>query len=531
MSRSLWSNIETGSADSPTSSWSTSFERQARGSWFTAREQRAKEVPPASLQTISSPSPPSLWRAITECDLQKTGGGDSSSQQPPTKKLKNNKKSDKPPAGKASKIRVYPTKEQAQTLRRWFGTARWTYNQCLNGVEREGVPKNKKELRAKFLNAEAFEGKEELKWVLETPYDIRDQAMNDLLKAYKSAAALKKGGHVTRYTMKFRSKKAPTDCIAILDKHWGKTRGEFAAIFHRSKLKSAEPLPKKLGYDSRLIHTRLGEYFLCIPAPLDAKDDSQVLCEDDDAMGGIVSIDPGVRTFATGYDPMGHSFEWGKQDIGRVLRLCKNYDLLQSRWMEKKEGGKTYDYALNHNKRRNLKRAGLKNNRRIRNIVDECHKKLVRFLVTSYRVILLPEFNSSDMVKKAKRRIGSKTARNMLTWSHYRFRQRLIQGTREHPHCRVILCNESYTSKTCGKCGRINTTLGSAKHFVCRDLQCGFDIDRDLNGARNILLKYITENKSGIFRGPALTFSWQQVDATYICYGMLMYDIVNVEFN
>ena len=40
----------------------------------------------------------------------------------------------------------------------------------------------------------------------------------------------------------------------------------------------------------------------------------------------------------------------------------------------------------------------------------------------------------------------------------------------------------------------INKNLGSSKTFQCPS--CGATIDRDVNGARNVLLKYITENKS-----------------------------------
>jgi putative transposase len=51
------------------------------------------------------------------------------------------------------------------------------------------------------------------------------------------------------------------------------------------------------------------------------------------------------------------------------------------------------------------------------------------------------------MVKRGNRRIGSKTARAMLTWSHYRFRQRLINKQREHPWCNVIICDEHFTAR------------------------------------------------------------------------------------
>lgn len=45
----------------------------------------------------------------------------------------------------------------------------------------------------------------------------------------------------------------------------------------------------------------------------------------------MISLDPGVRTFMTGYDPSGTAVEWGKNDIGRVYRLCHAYDKLQSK--------------------------------------------------------------------------------------------------------------------------------------------------------------------------------------------------------
>lgn len=51
----------------------------------------------------------------------------------------------------------------------------------------------------------------------------------------------------------------------------------------------------------------------------------------------------------------------------------------------------------------------------------------------------------------------------------------------------VIRCNESYTSSTCTKCGHIHHKLGGSKIFTCPD--CGHKILRDINGARNIMLR------------------------------------------
>ena len=64
---------------------------------------------------------------------------------------------------------------------------------------------------------------------------------------------------------------------------------------------------------------------------------------------------------------------------------------------------------------------------RITNLVDELHWQLVRWLTSNYQIILLPTFETHDIVtQRAGRKIRSKTARMMLTFrSHYEFKQRL----------------------------------------------------------------------------------------------------------
>ena len=80
----------------------------------------------------------------------------------------------------------------------------------------------------------------------------------------------------------------------------------------------------------------------------------------------------------------------------------------------------------------------------------------------------------------------------MLTWAHYRFRQRLIHKIREYPWCKLVIVDEQYTSKTCGNCGKIHWKLGSNKTFNCP--YCKKEMDRDINAARNILLRFLTLN-------------------------------------
>lgn len=150
-----------------------------------------------------------------------------------------------------------------------------------------------------------------------------------------------------------------------------------------------------------------------------------------------------------------------------------------------------------------MQRAGRRIQERIRNLVNEMHCKLVKWLVTNFDLVLLPKFETQSMCQKNEvvhedgtrhktRKINGKVARAMYTWSHYRFQQRLLHKIREYPQCRVVICDEDFTSKTCGHCGFVHEKLGGNKTFKCPS--CRVSLDRDVNGARNIFLRYMTLN-------------------------------------
>jgi putative transposase len=177
--------------------------------------------------------------------------------------------------------------------------------------------------------------------------------------------------------------------------------------------------------------------------------------------------------------------EVGKSDISRIYRLCNSYDKLQSKWSQPE---------INYWKRYRYKKAGARIQRRIQNLVDESHKKTTKWACENYSTILLPKFETQKMVFRSRRKINSKTARNMLTWSHYRFKMRLMNKAREYPNCRVIICGEEYTSQTCSECGYLHRKIGGLKKFKCPG--CNQESERDFNAARHILLK----NMNLVFR-------------------------------
>jgi putative transposase len=93
------------------------------------------------------------------------------------------------------------------------------------------------------------------------------------------------------------------------------------------------------------------------------------------------------------------------------------------------------------------------------------------------------------MSNKKNRKINKKTTRNMLGLCHFKFLEKLKFKCNEYQR-NLIIVSEEYTSKTCGNCGKINDKLGGSKTFNCN--KCNVSIDRDINGARNILIKYLT---------------------------------------
>ena len=95
---------------------------------------------------------------------------------------------------------------------------------------------------------------------------------------------------------------------------------------------------------------------------------------------------------------------------------------------------------------------------------------------------------SSQTVQKggAGRRINKVTVRQMLGWAHYRFRQRLQQQA-ELRGATVHVVSEAYTSKSCGRCGRLHHSLGGNHTFRCPHPPCDYRSERDAHGARNIM--------------------------------------------
>lgn len=370
----------------------------------------------------------------------------------------------------AIKLRIYPNFEQKQTLRRWFGIHRLIYNKCLDYAKENNVYKiNKyvlKDIRDLIINNDNYE--RENRWMLEVPYEIRDNALRDLKNNYNSNVAKMENGNNNRFNIKFKSRN-DTDSIQVLSKYWNTTRGMYSGVF-TSRMKCERALPKKLNHTCRLIRTKTNKYYLCIPRLIKNKSKNT----QNNINSKVISLDPGVRTFQTGYDPKGLIVNIGEEDVNKLLRLAHYKNKLQGRIA-----------TLPSVKSKRIKKAFVMLSERIQNLVNELHKKTSIWLCKNYNQIVVSRLNFHSF-----KRMSKKNRAKMAILSHCRFVDRLINKSREFTNCQVIVVTEEYTSKTCSCCGKINDKLGSSKTFNCE--KCKNVFDRDSNGARGILLKHYT---------------------------------------
>ena len=392
LSANLWSSIETRCVDSRLIFSNGSFERLAHKSWFSAKIFKAVPTEVRSLPMTCWPSPPSslpepmedVQPSIVEsedvCDEKKT-------------------KKKKAPARRERSALLDLDNKQRATLGKWFGTYRWTYKQCV-ATWKAGGDVSLGALRKRFVNKKS-QFLANYKWIFQTPYDLRYEAVREFHVAYDTCMKKRKKDPTFTFEMKYRSKKAPAESMALLSK-WYEAGHIYGGFWKCTPLRSRNhDLPAKLTHDSRLLRKR-NRFFISVALPLarrsgvpktgrgkenraswlDIQEPAHVPLLPPPRQR-IVAIDPGVRTFATLYDPSGLLVEWAPKGIRRIYSLCLHTDRLQSRIAAK---------DLRCRKRQRMRKALQRMRDRVRHLVMEMHRKLAKFLCENYNVVLHPRY-------------------------------------------------------------------------------------------------------------------------------------------
>ena len=372
----------------------------------------------------------------------------------------------------------------------------WDLNICDDSLRQKLI------LKKEELNK--LNDNHELKKFANSLYEVRDQAIKSAIVAYKSALANLKNGNIKKFELKNKDtskkyRKRQFECTGSAIKYINHeltlgtyTFYKFCKSNNISKSKPVISLKRDAiewldkNYQSKqfkIFRTCSGKYFIIFQTQLEKIINTN--------KSKIISIDPGVRSFITGYDPSGTIIETYDEYIYRIKDNYKRIDLNNS-ILSKKDKLK-----LSSKKYKKLKRMNNKKYNKIKNIVDDMHNKVSNYLTSNYDTILYSPLEVKNIIKgyKASLPDGARTQRGISkrvrllnSLSFFVFKNKLISQAEKH-NTKLYLVTEAYTSKTCSNCGLLNDKLKGNKRFKCS--KCNLDIDRDHNGARNILLKHI----------------------------------------
>lgn len=355
-------------------------------------------------------------------------------------------------------------------MKQWMGTARYVYNRALHACKTEedthynAIALKKRFVTRKYNNGIINTNVED--WELETPKDVRDGALRDLQKAFSTNLKdYKCKGK--RFRMRYKKKKTfsaiviPKTAIEVVD---GKLSIYPTYTKHGIRV-SKDKFFKTIRFDHDCrLQYKHGEWYLVVPITVQCiKETSE--------KNGICSLDPGVHTFQTLYSEVETVKLQQNTELLKILH--SKLDAFQSLRARKL-------ISSNHYTRR-IRRL----NKRIDHLIDELHFKTINYLTSRYNWILLPIFESQEMAMKGFNR---KCNRNMIQLRHFKFKERLIAKCELNRTTDITVVTEEYTSKTCTRCGAIKENLNGNRIFNCDS--CGLRCDRDVNGARNILLKH-----------------------------------------
>lgn len=489
MSERLSSHTKTDSAVSVLSSSNPSFPDAPMGkSWFSIVET---SLLPKSSPLTSSPSLPSLLPDCTDLGATKS--------KPKSTTCSNKKEK----AVRTLKGRLLPTKEEEATLRMMMEQSRWYYN-FLVGVIRSHYSKEMMVEKGSFpdyhirdfLSAYTYREEEREDTIYRCFEERPDKETNTkqvvppwwegkvhsrlprgvakkITQNINSMISNYVNGNIKDFELRcLSSKKTLNEFLLFEDK-------EFPAFIRRMKgrycFTGKDGKKKKCSLQDLFDQTDpkgveviyekdTKKYFFHYPVDVDfypegdRRNENQAPLRSLDGKR-IISLDPGVRKFMVGYDPDGKVVFVGKDAHREILTLLQEADKTMNRstW------------------------------RKIKNKVSELHWKTIQYMMLNYDHIMIPDFKVSQMVRGKK--ISRQTKRMLCMYSFYSFMLKLKYKCKKNGK-KMYVVDESYTSKTCTLCGKLND-VGGKEVYQCGG--CGNEIDRDVNGSRNILIKNLRQ--------------------------------------
>lgn len=290
---------------------------------------------------------------------------------------------------------------------------------------------------------------------------LLDYAINDSLNRYKSCLTNIKNKNIKHFRLRYLNLDKSNKIIKIEKLAFNKDG------FYTRTLKKINCCIDNFNYKQNVITTSIlqynkykNEYYLLIKYRKRLRKNRSK---------NIISLDPGIRVPFTGYSN-NKMVEIGT-NINKHIRtkLLKIDDISNNESLSK---GK-------------IDRLKIKYYNRINNRINDFHWKTIKYLLDKNKTVLIGDLSTKRTGEKKGDKM-TKRIGNLL--NIYKFKEKLKYKC-NYRNKNYIEVNEAYTSKTCCQCGNIKKDLKGNKIYKC--IECNLKIDRDINGAINILIKSI----------------------------------------
>jgi putative transposase len=361
---------------------------------------------------------------------------------------------------KSIKIKIYPTDKQIKILVRWFDLHTAIYNLTNNYIK--PIYKSTKKIDTFYNVREHFT---DFLHNVSTKNNIYrhtlDQAVKHCLDMYKSGIEQIKSGYRRHFDIKDLKYDRRRKNVIFESNTFSKV---FNGIGLLGKLQSDSPLSNInhnciLQYDS---YKKV--YYMIIPK--DESIDKNMKRKDK------CGIDLGVRTFATIYS-------------GDRVRVIGNHILSTIDRYNAKIADLHSALDVGAITKAKYKKVRERNYEKMRNRIDDMHKKTAVYLCKQFDVINIGKVSIQSMTSNLTGNIGSITKRRLLVLSFYKFYQ-ILRYIGIKYGTKINEVNEYMTSKKCHRCGNIKKDLGANKIYACNNKKCGIKLDRDVNASINI---------------------------------------------
>ena len=487
ISQKLWLPTKTDCVDSVLNSLKESSQSTPMGkSWFSIKKKHPQKKNSLMTSFQSSQYSPLGSMAYKVTPLKNKS------------KTKPKSKSKKPKQHfKTLKFRIFPTEKEKEKLKTIMEQYRWYYNASVttfydyighkNILKEEKYPSWKaRDILCKYNYVEEYCGNISFKEFVRNdenkefpiPYWWAEDGLINkrtirgatykFISALNSAISNYNNGNITKFSMRFRTRKNPTDYVFYEDPGYPafirkiKSRYWYTTRDRKRKFISVKTIDAKRRSIEVIHEKETDEWFLHYPVEVnwfpedDRRNDNQIKFETEEER--VISLDPGIRKFLVGYDPQGNSIYIGEKANLKLLDLLYEIDKTENSYLLWKKA---------------------------KNLVSELHWKTVSFLVENYDVIFMPHFRTANMLKSKS--LGKATKRAMCMFSFHSFKEKLKFKCQMYKK-KLYFVDEHYTSCTCGVCGFVNKK-STAETFSCKF--CSFKIDRDVMASRNILIRNV----------------------------------------